>query len=78
MSIRRLGAIILLLLPAPGCASLSEAELERRAYDRANFEAEFIDYRARCMMRGKRIWISARGTVGRDGIPAPGDVYYCG
>lgn len=78
MTIRKLAAITLVLFPATGCASLSEAELERRQYQRATYKAEFLDYRDRCTLRGKRIWISARGKVGRDGLPAPGDVYYCG
>ena len=77
MNIRRLASMLILLVPGTGCATLSEAELEHREYERASFEAEFLDYRARCTLEGKRIWISARGKVGRDGIPSRGDVYYC-
>ena len=78
MEIRRLGATLFLLLPTTGCTTLSDADFERRQYERATFEAEFLDYRARCNQRGKRIWVSAWSKVGRDGVPSRGDVYYCG
>ena len=78
MKARRLATILPVIVILTGCAGLTERELEERNYERANYEAEFIDYRTRCSVRGKRMWISARGTVGRDGIPSPGDHYYCG
>ena len=74
----RWAAVSLLLHTGTGCATLDERDREARDYRRATFEAEFLDYRARCTQSGKRIWISARGKVGRDGIPQPGDRYYCG
>ena len=78
MTIRQRATLLVLLIPGTGCASLTDAQWEHLEYERASYEAEFLDYRARCTQTGKRIWISARGKVGRDGIPSRGDVYYCG
>lgn len=61
-----------------GCASLTDAELERRDYRRADFRNRFIEERARCFAHGGRIYVSAGQTLGRDGIPKPGDRYFCG
>ena len=78
MKVRRMATLFIPVLTMAGCGAMTERELEQRRYERANHEAEFIDYRARCYARGKRLWISARGKVGRDGVPGPGDHYYCG
>ena len=78
MTSLRSATLFALILFTTGCAGMTERELEQRSYERANYEAEFVDYRARCYADGKRLWISARGKVGRDGVPSPGDHYYCG
>ncbi len=60
-----------------GCATLDEARLEGRSYARADYENRFLDYRATCQQNGGRIFILASGRVGRDGVPARGDRYFC-
>lgn len=76
--IRRLGLLLAAaLLSAGGCATLSEADLERRDYRRSDFRNQFIDDRALCHARGGRMYIDAKQTLGRDGIPRRGDRYFC-
>jgi hypothetical protein len=60
-----------------GCATLSNAELEYRDYQRAEFRNQFLDERTRCQQRGGRIYVDAKQTLGRDGIPKRGDRYFC-
>ena len=60
-----------------GCAGLSEADLEYRDYQRAEFKNRFLDERSRCQQRGGRIYVDAKQTLRRDGIPNPGDRYFC-
>ena len=65
------------LAAAGGCASLTEAEIEQHNYRHADHRNRFIEERIRCVARGGRIYISASQTLGRDGIPKPGDRYFC-
>ena len=76
MQILVLPVISGLSLATLGCSAMTEREVDQRRYERADYEGVFLDYRASWMNRGKRIWISARGTVCRDGIPGRGDRYY--
>ncbi|MEO1246160.1 MAG: hypothetical protein AAFX56_10810 [Pseudomonadota bacterium] len=69
--------LVLAVLLASGCASLSEPRLEARTYANADYENRFRDYRASCHRGGGRIYVMATGKVGRDGIPNRGDRYYC-
>ena len=74
-------SILITIVIAPaflaGCATMTEAQIEARTYRNAMYEAEFLDYRAVCENAGRRVFIDARNTVGRDGIPTYGDRYYC-
>ena len=74
----------LVLLPAVaaaslagGCTTMTAAQLEAREYRRIDFEARYLDYRTQCLQAGKRIYIDAGGSLGRDGMPRPGDRFYC-
>ena len=72
-------AVLLLAITATGgCATMSDADRELHDYRRADFENQFLEARAICHARGGRMLINARQTLGRDGIPSPGDFYVCG
>ena len=64
-------------LLATGCISLTEAQLEARDYRRADFVNEFLDYRQRCRAIGGKVFIDAKQSLDRKGLPHPGDRYYC-
>lgn len=74
---RVLGAAALLTMTS-ACAPLSEAERDEREYRQVDFVEQFLVFRADCAARGKRILIDAMSRVSRDGIPSPGDRYFCG
>ncbi|MDJ0940644.1 MAG: hypothetical protein QNJ00_12865 [Woeseiaceae bacterium] len=74
----RTALLVTLLTLLSGCAAMSETEREYRDYRRADFENRFIEARTLCHARGGRMLINARQTLGRDGIPNPGDFYVCG
>lgn len=69
------------LLPAAllvtGCISLTEAQLEARDYRRADFVNQFLDYRARCRAIGGKVFIDAKQSLDRNGLPHRGDRYHC-
>lgn len=69
------------LLPAAllvtGCISLTEAQLEARDYRRADFVNQFLDYRQHCQAIGGKIFIDAKQSLDRKGLPHRGDRYYC-
>lgn len=69
--------LLLGLLLCAGCAGLSEAELEAREYRRVDHAERFRDFRRRCLNAGGFVHIDARHAVDRDGVPKPGDRYYC-
>lgn len=60
-----------------GCGTLDAADIEARQYRQAEFEAQFRDYRRRCLARGGQIVIDARRGLARDGLPNRGDRYAC-
>jgi hypothetical protein len=66
-----------LLSTAGGCTTLTEAQIEEHDYRRSDFRNRFVEDRSRCFARGGRIYIAAGQTLGRDGIPNPGDRYFC-
>jgi hypothetical protein len=70
-------ALVAMTLLTSACATLTDAQLETREYRRIDFEAQFVQYRSQCLSAGKRIIIDARQKIGRDGVPRPGDRYYC-
>jgi hypothetical protein len=72
-----LGAAALLTMTS-ACAPLSEAERDEREYRQVDFVEQFLVFREDCTGRGKRILIDAMSRVSRDGIPSPGDRYFCG
>ncbi len=65
------------LVVLAGCAAFDEARLEDRSYANVDYENRFRDYRAACQRNGGQVFILASGRVGRDGIPARGDRYFC-
>lgn len=65
------------LLSAGACAPLSEAQFEARQYRQIEYQNRFLDFRQQCWVRGKRVFIEARGRVGNDRLPAYGDKYFC-
>lgn len=75
---RRIGDVAFLFaIIAAACAPLDERQLAERDYRRADREAVFHDFRARCRSKGKRIVIYADQRIGRDGVPGPGNVVFC-
>ena len=60
-----------------GCATLTETELEHRAYVQQKFEEQFKVFRANCHSQRGRIVIYASDKVGRDGIPHLTDPVFC-
>lgn len=72
-----------LVLPAlalvflAGCASMTEAQLEARDYQRMDFRNQFVEDRTRCQAAGRRIVIFANGSIDRNGIPKSPVPYYC-
>ena len=64
-------------LQAGACTAMTENQLQAREHRRANFELQFTEFRSQCLAGGKRIYIDALQTVGRDGLPQAGDRYYC-
>ena len=72
-----LGVAAMLTLTT-ACAPLSETERDEREYRQVDFVEEFLVFRADCWARGKRILVNAMSRVSRDGIPSPGDRYFCG
>ena len=74
----RAALFMTMLAFAGGCGTMSATDREYREYRRADFENRFIEARAICYARGGRMLINARQTLGRDGIPSPGDFYVCG
>ncbi len=70
--------VILLLAPSvTGCTTLTNAQIEDRIYERADYRAQFLDFRATCWKQDKRIFIDARDTPPKLGIPHYKDRYYC-
>ena len=61
-----------------GCATMSADQLDARQYREVDHASKFRDYRSRCLSRGGRIYIAASQSLGRDGVPARGDRYFCG
>ncbi len=69
--------LVVTALVQTACSPLTDVQREDREYRRAGFELQFRDYRRRCNATGKKVFIIANQSVGRDGIPNIGDRYYC-
>ncbi len=69
--------ILLLTLSATGCATLTNSQIEDRIYIRAEYQSQFLDFRAACWKQNRRIFIDARNIPPTLGIPHYGDRYYC-
>lgn len=65
------------LLTLTACATLSEAELEARRYERTDYQERFRDFRRRCLAGGGKIIVNAPTRIDRDGVPYPGSRYTC-
>ena len=65
------------LLTLTACATLSEAELEARQYERTDYQERFRDFRRRCLAGGGMIIVNAPTSIDRDGVPGPGSRYTC-
>ena len=68
---------LLAALATTGCAPVTAEQREDREYRRLVHERKFLDFRADCKRQGKRIYIFASQSVGRDGSPHRGDRYTC-
>ena len=66
------------LLTLTACATLSEAELEARQYERTDYQERFRDFRRRCLAGGGKVIVNAPTRIDRDGVPYPGSRYICG
>lgn len=66
------------LLTLTACASLSEAELEARQYERTDYQERFRDFRQRCLAGGGLVIVNAPTSMDRNGVPGPGSRYTCG
>ncbi len=90
-STAKLTAVVACLLAA-GCASTGTAstsaapqaregalveDLSAAQLRRLSWAETFKKDRARCLASGGRIVVMATGKVGRDGVPARGDHYFC-
>lgn len=60
-----------------GCIGLTDAQLEARDYQRADFKNQFIDFRQQCYARGGKLVIDANQSLQRGNIPHRNDRYYC-
>ena len=67
----------LAILIASGCTQLTQSQLEDRRYPRAEYRAHFLEFRTACWQQDKRIFIDARHTPPKLGIPHRGDRYFC-
>lgn len=65
------------LLMLAGCATLDEAELEARQYERIDHKERFRDFRRRCVSGGGHVIINAPMRIDRDGVPDPSSRYFC-
>jgi len=59
------------------CSTTLTPEQEARRYDRMDYQAQFRDFRTRCLAADGTIFIDARKRPLRPGMPEPGDRYYC-
>lgn len=73
----RAAGIVTAAVLVSGCISLTDAQLEAREYRRADFRNQFMDYRQRCLAAGGKIFIDAKQSLDRDGLPHRGDRYLC-
>lgn len=60
-----------------GCSTTSALDQESRRYERADYQARFVDFRSACLKQGGLVYIDARKRPLRPGMPEPGDRYYC-
>ncbi len=70
----------LVFLPAvlfTACAPLTEEQREARDYRRLDFEARYLEFRARCRARGGTIYVEAGRRIGRSSVPRRNDRYRC-
>ena len=65
------------LLTLTACATLSEAELEARQYERTDYQERFRDFRQRCLAGGGLVIVNAPTSIDRNGVPGPGSRYTC-
>lgn len=77
MKIRNCVAVALLALATTGCTTLSESQLDAREYRQVDFQEQFKAYRMQCLAAGKRVYIDAQQRIARNGLPRPGDRYFC-
>ncbi|MEM7281098.1 MAG: hypothetical protein AAF438_05680 [Pseudomonadota bacterium] len=66
-----------LVVALGGCATLTEQQKDERALKRFEFTEKFKAERKRCRARGGKIYVQAYASIGSDGIPRPGDRYFC-
>ncbi len=74
-AVLQISALLALLLLS-GCVVERERLLESRGHQ-AVVEHDFVRDRQRCQARGGLMVVSASRTLKADGIPQPGDSYFC-
>ncbi|MDZ7645481.1 MAG: hypothetical protein U5K76_15455 [Woeseiaceae bacterium] len=59
------------------CTPLTERERQDREYERGEFRAQYLEFKAACEAQGGTVVIRSRRRIGPDRIPNPGDYYRC-
>ena len=70
-------AFLFVAAAVPGCAPMTEAEIEHLQHLRAEHKQEFIVFRDMCSAAGGRIVMEGGQYVDRNRIPSRGATYYC-
>ena len=70
-------AVVFAILSTSACTTLSDSQLEDKAYERQRLKEQYLSFRSACLKQDRRIYIDAQNRFPVSGIPHTGDKVYC-